>query len=373
MSNQATLKQATNNPIATLRTELNNSFPERRDLVDGALVALLAKEAMFILGPPGTAKSTVCRHLCRAIGGNYFETLVTKVTTPDELFGSISINGLKNDRYERVTTNKMPEAHITFLDEVFKGSSAILNTLLTISDESRTFYNGGTPVKTPLQTMFGASNELPNAEELGALWDRFVLRYEVGRIQNDDAMAELFRNGLQVALTPLSLEQLTLEQVAAASVTIPEDTIKLLIELRKAVHGGGFYVSDRRWMQSTRILKAYAHLNGRTEVQAEDFEILENVLWSQPSERKEVKRLISKVANPVGEVIMKVMDGVLEVFENVKTGRIQPADAANKIKTAKRQLEKSGNPETNPKLKEAIDKCTSIQKTIVHDILGINI
>jgi MoxR-like ATPase len=145
-------EQPEQSTLARLRTELNNSFAERSELIDGALTALISKEAMFILGPPGTAKSTVCRHLCRAIGGKYYETLMNKMTTPDELFGSISINGLKNDKYIRVTDNKLPEAHIAFLDEVFKGSSAILNTLLTITDESRTFYNGG-PVKTPLQCL----------------------------------------------------------------------------------------------------------------------------------------------------------------------------------------------------------------------------
>jgi len=371
-ANAAKVTVVSTSPIAALREALNKSFPERSALVDGALTALLSKEAMFILGPPGTAKSTICRHLCRALGGNYFETLVTKVSTPDELFGSISIEGLKNNRYERVTQNKLPEAHIAFLDEVFKGSSAILNTLLTITDESRTFYNGGAPVKAPLQVMFGASNEIPQAEELGALWDRFVLRYEVTRIQDDSSMANLFRCGLQVNLPKMTLEQLTLEQEAASKVTMSEDVIRLLIELRKEIHKTGIYISDRRWMQSVRILKAYAHLNGSTVVVADHFEILENVLWQEPAQRKEIRRVISKIANPIGEVIMKVMDGVNEVYENLKNSKITPADAANKVKTAKRHLEKAGNAEATPKLAEAIKKCTELQKHIVKEYLGLD-
>jgi MoxR-like ATPase len=362
-------EQPEQSTLARLRTELNNSFAERSELIDGALTALISKEAMFILGPPGTAKSTVCRHLCRAIGGKYYETLMNKMTTPDELFGSISINGLKNDKYIRVTDNKLPEAHIAFLDEVFKGSSAILNTLLTITDESRTFYNGG-PVKTPLQTMFGASNEIPNAEELGALWDRFVLRYEVARIQSDDSMANLFRNGLQVSITSISMEQLAIEQEAATRVTVPEETIRLLLELRKTVDQAGFFVSDRRWMQSIRILKAFAHLNGSKTVEPEHFDILENVLWNEPAQKKEIRRIINKVANPVGEVIMKVMDGVNEVYENLKQNRIQAADASNKIKTARKQLEKAGDPKANPKLAAAVAKCAEMQQMIIKEILG---
>lgn len=357
------------NLIVDIRAAMNKSFAERNDVVDGLLVALLAKEMIFLLGPPGTAKSAVSDALCKALGGNYFNWLISKVTTPDELFGSVSIEGLKQNRYERVTTNKLPEAHIAFLDEIFKGSSAILNTLLPIINE-RKFFNGSSPTKIPLQVLIGASNEIPSSEELGALFDRFALRYEVDRIQSEDAMADLFRNGLQVSIPSMTLEQLEVEQVAAMKLTMSEDVIALLIILRKAINDAGFQVSDRKWMQSVKILKAYAYLNGRTEVDAVDFEILANVLWNEPGKKKEVARIIAKITNPIGEIIMKVLDGVNEVYMNLEASKIQPTDAANKIKTAINQLQKAGDPKNNEKLKCAIDKCRKIQTNILRDHLG---
>jgi MoxR-like ATPase len=326
---------------------------------------------IFLLGPPGTAKSAVSDALCRSLGGNYFNWLISKVTTPDELFGSVSIEALKQNRYERVTTNKLPEAHIAFLDEIFKGSSAILNTLLPIINE-RKFFNGSSPTKIPLQVLIGASNEIPSSEELGALFDRFALRYEVDRIQSEDAMAELFRNGLNVEIPSMSLEQLELEQKAAMSLTLSEDVIKLLVKLRKTIHDAGYQVSDRKWMQSVKILKAYAYLNGRSIVDATDFEILANVLWNEPGKKREIARIIAKVANPIGEVIMKVLDSVLEVSANLESGKIQPTDAANKIKTAINHLERAGDSKQNEKLKEAIDKCRKVQRNILQVHLGLS-
>ena len=121
----------------------------------------------------------------RSAGARYFQWLLTKFTTPEELFGAVSLRGLENDEYRRVTSGKLPEAHIAFLDEVFKASSSILNTLLTIMNE-RIFYNGTEKVRIPLISLFGASNELPSEEdELEALYDRFLLRYVVDYIKED--------------------------------------------------------------------------------------------------------------------------------------------------------------------------------------------
>jgi MoxR-like ATPase len=167
------------NPFTQLRTDLISRFPERTNVIDGALAAVLAGEHVLLLGPPGTAKSALARAIAQAFSGIYFERLLTRFSTPEELFGAISLKALEQDRFARVVTGKLPEADFAFVDEIFKANSAILNSLLAIINE-RVFHNDGQPLSCPLVTMFGASNELPESKDLEALFDRFLLRFDVG-------------------------------------------------------------------------------------------------------------------------------------------------------------------------------------------------
>src|SRR5213594_3192166 len=136
--------------LKNIREELKQMFLERNDLIDGALAALLSSHHLLIIGPPGTAKSMLADELCRRIeGADYFQWLLTKFSTPEEIFGAVSLRGLEQDDYRRVTDHKLPEAHIAFLDEIFKANSSILNALLTVINE-RVFHNGRERVIVPL-------------------------------------------------------------------------------------------------------------------------------------------------------------------------------------------------------------------------------
>src|SRR5438046_6597508 len=142
--------------LKKIRDELRQTFLERADLIDGALAALLSSNHVLLIGPPGTAKSMLADELCRRIeGGAYFQWLLTKFTTPEEVFGAVSLKALEADEYRRVTTGKLPEAHIAFLDEVFKANSSILNAILTLVNERR-FHNGREVETVPLLSLFGA-------------------------------------------------------------------------------------------------------------------------------------------------------------------------------------------------------------------------
>ena len=180
----ASIKKALTN-LQVMEHELNVSLIEREEVVRAAIVALLARQHLVILGPPGTAKSALVDEIARRIGPQtgaglqIFNYLMTRFTTPEELFGPVSVSGLKKDEYRRITAGKLVEAEIVFLDEIFKASSAILNALLKIVNE-RVFNNGNQEIPIPLISLFGASNELPQGNDLEALWDRFLLRIRVG-------------------------------------------------------------------------------------------------------------------------------------------------------------------------------------------------
>src|SRR5699024_4005719 len=172
--------------LKEIKNALNNKFIEREKEVEAILIALLSKEHMLMIGPAGTAKSALSAELSNIIDGTqYFQWLLTKFSTPEEVFGALSLKDLENGVYKRNTTSKMPEAHLVFLDEIFKANSAILNSLLTLINE-RLFYNNGQAVSSALMSVIGSSNEYPEeGEGLEALFDRFLLRFEVDYIGDE--------------------------------------------------------------------------------------------------------------------------------------------------------------------------------------------
>jgi len=281
--------------LRTIRDELQQIFLERNELIDGALVALVAAQHVLVIGPPGTAKSMLADEVCRRLtGARYFQWLLTRFTTPEELFGAVSLAALEADDYRRLTTHKLPEAHIAFLDEIFKASSSILNTILTLVNERR-FHNGRTIVDVPLLTLFGASNELPEDDELLALHDRFLLRFVVGYVSEDFRFLKLLQARPPSARTTLALEELRTAQVEAAALDVPGHVLRALTDLRRELARKNVVASDRRWTQSVGVLRAHAYLAGRDAVADEDVTFLEHVLWRDPADRAVVRDTIREL------------------------------------------------------------------------------
>lgn len=278
--------------LRKIREELQHLFLERAELIDGALAALLAAQHVLIIGPPGTAKSMLADELCRRISGaTYFQWLLTKFTTPEELFGAVSLKALEADDYRRVTTNKLPEAHIAFLDEVFKASSSILNAILTIINE-RLFHNGRQVGAVPLLTLFGASNELPEDDELLALYDRFLLRFVVGYIAEDFRFLKMLQAREPSERTSITLEELQQMQAETQALVVPTVVVHGIADIRRELQKKNIVASDRRYRQSLSLLRALAYLSGRTAVVESDLFFLEHVLWKDPGEWGEVHAVI---------------------------------------------------------------------------------
>jgi MoxR-like ATPase len=278
--------------------------------------------------------------------GRRFTALLTRFTTPDELFGPVSLKALKEDRYRRVTTGKLPEADLAYLDEVFKGSSAVLNTLLRLLNE-RVFEDGdGSLVKVPLLLCVGASNEWPDSQdggkELAAAFDRFLFRRSVRPILSQAGRQRLLWTAdhtprLSTRVTP---DEVRRARAEALALPWGADAREALEAVLRELAREGIRPGDRRQFKAVSAARAYAWLCGADQVKPEHLEILASVLWDDPAEQPEVcARVIAKIANPPG---MRVSGLLLEVEQVLASTDVkvlaQAATAAAKLAEIDKQL-----------------------------------
>ncbi|NIU88221.1 MAG: AAA domain-containing protein [Candidatus Dadabacteria bacterium] len=342
--------------------ELKSEFYEREDLIDGAVCALLTSSHVIIIGPPGTAKSQLANELCsRVKGANYFQWLLTKFSTPEEIFGSVSLKGLENDEYSRVLTGKLPEAHVAFLDEIFKSSSSILNSILSVINE-RIYFNGTEKINTPLISLFGASNELPSDEdELDALYDRFLLRFVVGYIEEDFRFLKMIGNKDDVKKkTSLTIKDLQNLQHGVQEVVIPQTIYKLVLRLRTELSSKNIILSDRRYKSAVSLIKAKAFIDGRETACEEDIKILENVLWKDPAQ-------ISDIKTTVHSVLFGFREQLKELYIQAKE-----IEAYSKQKWEDEETKIKANIEAQTKLKMLINKVDVLSEELADRGISTN-
>lgn len=316
--------------IETLLQYLQQGIYEKNTETALALLAALSGESILLLGPPGVAKSMIARRLKYAFyHAKSFEYLMSRFSTPDEIFGPVSIAKLKeNDCFERNVDGFLPTADVVFLDEIWKAGPAIQNSLLTVLNE-KLFRNGDKELKLPLKLLVAASNELPAKDEgLEAIWDRFSIRIICRGIQSE----ELFRRMIcgEHSETGSTVSESLVQPVKPKEYVqwcAESERVNLTLPLleaitfirRKILHvevvdselPRCIYVSDRRWKHIAALLRTSAYIQGRSQATPADLLPMYHCLWNEPAEVDSVRLItIRAIFDPIEKRLQRLSDGV---------------------------------------------------------------
>lgn len=285
--------------------KLETSFLGKSETVRLMLVAAVAGEHMLLIGPPGTAKSAVIRMFAKLVDAKYFEYLLTRFTEPNEIFGPIDITAFRQGQYQRRMDGMLPQSDIVFLDEVFKANSAILNSLLSVLNE-RLYTVGSTVVKVPLVSCFGASNEVPNDDDLMAVFDRFLIRYKSDNLDSYH-FQELLVRGLEHEVSKITGEYDKLQPFLAAQDLrglhvflaermrqVPESFLSQYKGLVFQIRAEGVSISDRRAVKMLKLFVASAFLDNRAAPDPSDFFLLKHT-WNNLDQAEILDGIIGPV------------------------------------------------------------------------------
>ena len=370
-----------------LLQEMNRGIYEKNTEISLSLLAALAGESVILLGPPGVAKSMVARQLKTAFrDARSFEYLMSRFSTPDEIFGPVSIQKLKtSDTYERAVEGYLPTADVVFLDEIWKAGPAIQNTLLTVINE-KIFRNGNREMHLPLKLLVAASNELPaKGEGLEALWDRFVIRIESRPIKleknframlleshadfsgstgvlghadfadNADFSGSKGKSGStdfsdSTDFTDFSDLKITAEEYAEwaekiCKIGVKEEVLDAISAIRKSLRAvnvdeaaerRNIYVSDRRWKNIVRLLRTSAFMQDREEVDICDLLPIYHCLWQEPEERDAIRCIVIRALfSPFAEKLVEMKNALAEdiKYHRVRRNPEDGRDYEGKIET----------------------------------------
>jgi len=303
--------------LQKLREDLKSSFIQRDEEIDILFISLLASEHCLFLGDPGTAKSLLGEVFAKSLGLGTWAIQMMRTTKPDEVFGAPSLADYEKGIVKRITANKLPEADSAIIDEIFKCNSAILNSLLSILNE-RKFYNPD-PVSVPLEIAIGMSNEGPDGGadgELGALWDRFLLRTWVKPLKaKADKLALLNMDKEPGSSVQVSREEINAVRELVKNVVLSDEIKRTIVDIEEKIQQEQIKVSNRRLRKSMKIVKAAAALEGRNTVQNSDLWVLKHMFWNEEDEISKVQSIVIKASDPDFAAARKILKTAHELYK----------------------------------------------------------
>ena len=369
--------------LAAIERELGAEILEREEVVRSMILALIAGEHVLLLGAPGTAKSRLASSLCERISGaSYFYVCLNRFSLPDEVFGPLRLSALREDRFERNTQGMLPEAEVAFVDEVFKSNSAVLNGMLPILNE-RVYKNGASAVPAPLQMAVCASNEMPeDREELGALYDRLLLRHLVLPVRDERGFEAILlgrTQGVDVRTT-VTLAEIARAREESLKVDI-SSVVSQVSEIRRELSENGIEPSVRRFDRGCGLVRASAYLEGRGEANEEDLAPLRHVLWEDTTQIGAVADAILSRANPYLKDAQDLTDEAEEVrTEALKADELEAAskgaEANRKLKGIEGRLldlrlKAKGAGRSTGAIDAALSRAKDMRKEVVARCLGV--
>jgi MoxR-like ATPase len=305
--------------LQNLRKDLKGSFIQRDEEIDILFVSLLASEHCLFLGDPGTAKSLLGEVFAKSLGLGTWAIQMMRTTKPDEVFGAPSLADYEKGIVKRITANKLPETEFAIVDEIFKCNSAILNSLLSILNE-RKFYNPG-PMTVPLEMAVGMSNEGPDGGsdgELGALWDRFLLRTWVKPLKaKADKLALLYMDKEPGSSVQVSREEINALRELVKNVVLSDEIKRTIVDIEEKIQQDQIKVSNRRLRKSMKIVKAAAVLEGRDTAQISDLWILKHMFWNEEDEISKVHSIVIKASDPDFAAARKILKTAHEDYKEL--------------------------------------------------------
>ncbi|KAF0204714.1 MAG: MoxR-like [Bacteroidetes bacterium] len=322
--------------INEILKKINEGVIEKEEVLALTLLSSIAGESIFFLGPPGVAKSLIARKLKYVYkDGSSFEYLMNRFSTPDEIFGPVSISKLKDqDKYERIVKNYLPSATVVFLDEIWKAGPSIQNTLLTVLNEKK-YRNGDQEIDIPLKSLVSASNELPNRDQgLEALWDRFLIRLIVDGIKDNEnfnrMISETLNSYSDTIEEKLKITDEEYEKWSKAidEIKIPENVFNVIHVIRNYIDQfnqkvenkeNQIYISDRRWRKIVRLLRTSAFLNDRISVDLMDCFIINHCLWNESGQINAVSQFVRGAIQKFGYSLKFNFKSLKDELDEFKT------------------------------------------------------
>lgn len=314
--------------INNIKDDMNGLFVDRKQIINDMFLAVVSKQHMVMIGDPGVGKSALVNDLTSRIEkSNIFSWQLNKTTDPSELFGPFSIKAMENDSFARKTEGTLIDAHIAYLDEVFKANSAVLNSLLQITNE-RTFNNDGKTITCPLISIFASSNEWGEEEGLEAFTDRFIIKHHIKYLNSRD-LKKLLTIKIEKKSSKCN-DKLTLKEIEylhnnLESVTISKKVLTMYIQCISLLKKSDVVISDRKAVQCLDILKASALLDDRLECIASDLKSLTNVLWDGKCNISIVTDIIEEIIFPLKKEydsiksdINSIINSYSKINDNVK-------------------------------------------------------